>query len=82
MSQVFMLCFVRLIEIVFDSTGVLLITVFLITLEGCPIDHDKSKTLAEVQQKYASGCPMHAENHSDYIDPTNMVSSVFYCGLL
>ena len=29
--------------------------------------------MKDTQLKYASGCPMHAENHTDYIDPNNMV---------
>lgn len=28
--------------------------------------------------QYAAGCPMHVENHSDYIDPNNMVNLQYY----
>lgn len=53
---------------------------------ACPVDHKKhvavasGKTTADAVQsmkdtqlEYATGCPMHAENHSDYIDPNNMM---------
>ncbi|XP_067950811.1 holocytochrome c-type synthase-like [Watersipora subatra] len=38
----------------------------------CPIQHS-SGSLAETQKQYPSECPMNAANHSDYIDPTNMM---------
>jgi len=51
---------------------------------GCPVDHQKiaagkatndnlKEGMKKTQLNYASGCPMHAENHTDYIDPNNMM---------
>lgn len=36
---------------------------------------DAKENMKKTQLNYAAGCPMHAENHTDYIDPNNMVCS-------
>lgn len=66
--------------VVYDWVTVSYTSTVVAAAKGCPVDHKShalgKESMKKTQIQYASGCPMHAENHTDYIDPNNMVSEI------